>query len=232
MHADVGTLEHPDRLVFDFNGSELAHPAQRLVGNRGSVIAVRTAVFSSVPAIARLVIDLGSPLDHEEAYVGNTLVIKLHLTGGPQLPVPASGVRNLDLGSQPSRSRTDRTRLNSSNDSQPAASAQVPLESGGRAAVQLSAYVLLARARALSVADLELLEASPKAGDLESETMLALAYHAGTLLKHDDAEALRLLRLEYIKARLVAASFDPCCAAAEGEVDEWRSGHLPRQPDH
>lgn len=88
MHADVGTLEHPDRLVFDFNGSELAHPAQRLVGNRGSVIAVRTAVFSSVPAIARLVIDLGSPLDHEEAYVGNTLVIKLHSTGGPQLPVP------------------------------------------------------------------------------------------------------------------------------------------------
>ncbi|MGA7398627.1 MAG: AMIN domain-containing protein [Candidatus Sulfotelmatobacter sp.] len=195
MHADVSTLEHPDRLVFDFNGSELAHPAQRLVVNRGSVIAVRTAVFSSVPAIARLVIDLSSPVDHEEAYVGNTLVIKLHLTGGPQLPVQASGVKNLDLGSQPSRSRTDRTRLNSSNDSQPAASAQVPLETGGRAAVQLSAYVLLARARALSVADLELLEASAKAGDPESETMLALAYHAGTLLKHDDAEALRLLRL-------------------------------------
>jgi hypothetical protein len=38
------------------------------------------------------------------------------------------------------------------------------------------------------------LEAKAQAGDPKSETTLALAYHAGTLLKMDDAEALRLLQ--------------------------------------
>jgi hypothetical protein len=46
VRAEVNTLEHPDRLVFDFPGCELAHPGQRLVVNRGSVIAVRAAMFS------------------------------------------------------------------------------------------------------------------------------------------------------------------------------------------
>jgi TPR repeat protein len=194
VQADVNTLEHPDRLVFDFPGFELTHPGQRLVVNRGSVIAVRTAVFSSVPAIARVVIDLRSPLDHEEAYVGNKLVIKLHLSGGPHLPVLASGRKNLAASNRPSPPRADRALLKSSDNAQSAQSAQTPSGSAGTATVQLSAYVLLARARALSVSDLELLEAREKAGDPESETMLALAYHAGTLLKRDDAEALRLLQ--------------------------------------
>jgi TPR repeat protein len=46
----------------------------------------------------------------------------------------------------------------------------------------------------LTISDLEPLEARAQAGDPESETMLALAYHAGTLLKMDDAKALRLLQ--------------------------------------
>ena len=194
VQADVSTLEHPDRLVFDFPGFELTHPGERLVVNRGSVIAVRTAAFSSVPAIARVVIDLRSPLDHEEAYLGNKLVIKLHLSGG-QLPAQASGRENLAASNRPSPPRADRALLKSSDNAQSASSAQTPLANAGAAPVQLSAYVLLARARALSVSDLERLEARAKAADPESETMLALAYHAGTLLKRDDANALRLLRL-------------------------------------
>ncbi len=52
VQADVSTLEHPDGLVFDLPECELAHPGQRLVVNRGSVFAVRTAVFRSAPPIA------------------------------------------------------------------------------------------------------------------------------------------------------------------------------------
>jgi uncharacterized protein len=62
------------------------------------------------------------------------------------------------------------------------------------ATTQVDAYALLDQARALGLADLEALEAKAQAGDPQSETTLALAYHAGTLLKLDDAEALRLLR--------------------------------------
>jgi hypothetical protein len=187
VQAEVSTLECPDRLVFDFPGSELTHPARRLDVNRGSVIAVRTAVFRSVPAIARLVIDLRSPLDLEDAYVGNKFVIKLHLSGGPRLPVQASGRKNLAANNQASPPKIDRPPLKSSDDSHTASSAPTPLGNAGTGPVQLSAYVLFARARALAVSDLELLEARAKAGDPESETMLALAYHAGTLLKQDDA---------------------------------------------
>src|SRR5208282_2289673 len=62
------------------------------------------------------------------------------------------------------------------------------------ATTQVNAYALLDQARALTIADLESLEAKAQAGDPQSETTLALAYHAGALLKLNDAEALRLLR--------------------------------------
>ncbi len=62
------------------------------------------------------------------------------------------------------------------------------------ATTQVNAYALLDQARALTISDLESLEAKAQAGDPQSETTLALAYHAGTLLKMNDAEALRLLR--------------------------------------
>jgi TPR repeat protein len=204
VQADISTLEHPDRLVFDFPGSELTHPAQRQVVNRGPVIAVRTAVFSSVPAIARLVIDLRSPLDHEDVYVGNKLVIKLHLSEGPRLPVQAGERKNLATKNQASPPGIDRPPVKSSDDSHPRSSAPTPLGDAGTASVQPTAYVLLARARALSVSDLGPLEARAKAGDPESETVLALAYHGGMLLKRDDAEALGLLHLASMRGFVAA----------------------------
>ena len=60
--------------------------------------------------------------------------------------------------------------------------------------IPLTAYALLARTKALTVSDLAPLEARARAGDPEAETTLGLAYHEGTLLKFDDAEALRLLQ--------------------------------------
>ena len=181
VRAEVSTLAHPDRLVFDFPGCELAHPGQRLMVNRGSVVAVRAAAFSVAPPIARLVIDLKSAQDYEEAYVGNKLVIKLKLTGiARQLP-PPSGANNPPANKPPLAPESDRAAPKS-------------LDAAPSAGVQLHAYALLAKARALTISDLEPLEAKAQAGDPASETMLGLAYHAGTLLKMDDAKALRLLQ--------------------------------------
>ena len=180
VRAEVSTLEHPDRLVFDFPGCELAHPGQRLMVNRGSIVAVRAAAFSVAPPIARLVIDLKSAQDHEEAYVGNKLVIKLKLSGSGQHLVAASGANNRPENN-PSLTESDRAAPKS-------------LDAAPSTAVQPHAYALLAKARTLTISDLEPLEAKAQAGDPESETMLGLAYHAGTLLKMDDAKALHLVQ--------------------------------------
>jgi TPR repeat protein len=56
-----------------------------------------------------------------------------------------------------------------------------------------SAYDLMTKAKALTVTDLQNLEAKAAADDPEAETMLALAYHAGVLLKQDDSQAITLL---------------------------------------
>lgn len=190
VQAEVSAIEHPDRLIFDFPGCELAHPGQRLLVNRGSVLAVRAAEFSVAPPIARVVIDLKSAQNHEETYAGNKLVIKLDLSGSARRVAPASGGNKLAADSQPFAPIADRAASGSSNSVTPMPSAPQPLET---ATLQPHAYGLLAKARALTISDLEPLEAKAQAGDPESETTLGLAYHAGTLLKMDDAEALRLL---------------------------------------
>jgi uncharacterized protein len=211
VRANVSTLEHPDRLVFDFPGCELAHPGQRMAVNRGSVVTVRAAEFSVAPPIARVVIDLKSAQDHEETYAGNKLVIrvipKLNSNGDAQPPVPAhaaegnnSAANNPPLATKPDRAAdrgSDRAAPKSSVSAlpQPMSKTNAPPSLIARMATnQPRAYALLDKARALNVSDLEPLEAKAKAGDPESETTLALAYHAGTLLKMDDAEALRLLQ--------------------------------------
>jgi len=194
VQPDVRRFEHPDRLVFDFPGCELGHQGQRLVVNRGSVLGVRASEFSIAPPIARVVIDLRSPQDHDEAYVGDKLIIKLHSTGDAKRLAPASGgntaAADMKLPARQSDGGSERTTPKPSDGTLPRPSAQPPWE-GTRTP---TAYPLLAKARALAVSDLESLEAKSQAGDPESEITLALAYHTGTLLKRDDAAALVLLR--------------------------------------
>src|SRR5208282_3241730 len=358
----VRRLEHPDRLVFDFPGCDLAEMGQRFVVNRGSVMTVSTEAFGVARPGARVVIDLrtadlgsadlGSAQNRGRADSGNKLVVNLsaignkliielstielsssHLssTGGAGRPAlgsggnkPAANSQPLatasDRGTGPAVSKTaevvppmlnlphialqsDRVALKSVEVAPPMPNLpavlgrdQVVLESAevvapmptvpppvprsdrvvlrspetvppmpslppflqsdrvvlpqsaevvppmqnvpsfdlrsndlrfndlrsdrsslkptvdaprmpslppvlGRdrqiartAPVQINAYALLDRARALGVSDLEPLEAKAKAGDAESETILALAYHAGTLLKMNDGEAVRLLQ--------------------------------------
>jgi len=56
------------------------------------------------------------------------------------------------------------------------------------------AYALMEKAKALTVDDLQPLEVKAQAADPESQTLLALAYYSGVLLKKDNVEAARLLR--------------------------------------
>ena len=208
VHAQVSALEHPDRLVFDFPGCDLAHPGQRLTVNRGLVLAVRAAEFSIAPPIARVVIDLKSAQNHEETYVGNNLIIKLNsqlnseLTAKPNptvdtpLPVLPSGEAKATASGPPLVPKPERMQPQpaASAPPKPKADAPPPSLSARAATTQAHAYGLFDKARALTLFDLGPLETKARAGDPESETTLALAYHAGALLKQDDAEALRLLR--------------------------------------
>jgi TPR repeat protein len=193
VHPEVTALQHPDRLVFDFPGCELAHPGQRLGVNRGSVVAVRAAAFSITPLIARVVIDLKSAQDHEETYVGNKLVIKIRIIGSAKTPVPDSVRGKTTADSLPLPPKPDRAAP-ASKVAPPSPITQTPAKAAGTSPIQPRAYSLLASAQGLTISDLERLEAKALNGDPESETTLAIAYHTGTLLKKDDAEALRLLQ--------------------------------------
>ncbi len=224
VQPEVSRLEHPDRLVFDFPGCGLAGSGQRFAVNRGRVMAVRTETAGAASnarvvvelrsepksaqiregAIAgnKLVVNLGS--------VGNNLLIELGTNGGTSLPAPASAANKPAVNSQPLAPpsadevppmpsapplvlKSDRLAL-SATAAPPKPKVLPPGRILPAATTQVNAYALLDQARALSISDLESLEAKAQAGDSQSETTLALAYHAGTLLKMNDAEALRLLR--------------------------------------
>jgi hypothetical protein len=245
VQPQVSRLEHPDRLVFDFPGCELAHPGQRLMVNGDSVLAVRTSEFSVAPPKARVVIDLRSAQNRERAIagkklvvnlgsIGNKLIIELGANGGTHRSALASGGNKPAANSQPLAPKSaevvlpmpmppvvrgsDRVAPKSAEVVPPMPSVPPLVLKSDRAApkstevvppmpsvppapriartatVPLSAYALLDKARALTIFDLEPLEAKAQAGDPESETTLGFAYHAGPLLKMDDAEALLLLR--------------------------------------
>ncbi len=199
VHAEVRFAEHPDRLIFDFADCELAHPGQRLAVNRGPIVAVRASEFSAAPLISRVVIDLkSSPAeskqDHEETYVGNKLIIRLKIKTKLAVGMPGTSneARHIAPAAEAAPTRPE---------SAPSTPIQIEKTGATRSDAegtpvidQLHAYALLDKARGLTVSDLDGLEAKAKAGDPESETTLALAYHAGTLLKQDDREGLRLLQ--------------------------------------
>ncbi len=202
VHAGIAALENPDRLVFDFPGCELAHSNQRLPVNRGSVIAVRAAAFSVAPPIARVVIDLKSITDHEETYAGNKLVIKLTAKAEGAIPATEGEARMLTADAPPPKSKLNHAQK--SADPVLLKSTVSPSSASRAATTQPTAYSLLAKTKTLTVFDLETLEAKSRAGDPEAEATLGLAYHAGTLLKPDDAEARRLLRLAADKGFVAA----------------------------
>jgi TPR repeat protein len=222
VQPEVSRLEHPDRLVFDFPGCGLAGADQRFAVKIGPALAVSTSALGVASPVARVVIELRSVQSRELAIavnklvvnlssIGNNLIIQLGENRGAQSSALPSGENNPTANSQPLAPKSAEVvppmpsvppHVLGSNRATPKSVAAVPPtptippppQIARTATVQPNAYALLDQARALTVSGLEPLEAKAQAGDPESETTLALAYHAGTLLKGNDAEALRLLQ--------------------------------------
>ncbi|MFY9645407.1 MAG: AMIN domain-containing protein, partial [Terriglobales bacterium] len=102
VQPEVRRLEHPDRLVFDFPGCELAGPGHRFEVKSGLVVAVSSLSVGGVSPGARVVIDLGSGHGRERtsggnklvvnlSSVGNKLIIGLGTNGGDRHSSPANG---------------------------------------------------------------------------------------------------------------------------------------------
>lgn len=166
--------------------------------HNGSVEQVRLALFSVAPPVTRIVVDLKEQLRFEIKPSGNNVVIEI-----------ASANREAENGitasasSKPSeffRPPNPSTALSITTDSHTAAAIEVSNTSAQPAGTlgmssRLGAASLQAKAKDLSVSDLQALEDKAKTGDPEAETTLALAYHAAVLLKRNDAESQRLLRM-------------------------------------
>jgi len=188
---------NPDRLIFDFAGCELKGGNRHIAVNRGPVKELRASLFSAHPATARIVVDATETLNFEVKQQGNGIVvidIPFRKAGAESAGTPTNAAtenqpsiasatppKKPDISeqrSQPTKISTDENRKTA-----------LPK----RANSSPGAYAMMEKAKALRVDDLQQLEDKSGAGDPEAQTMLALAYHAGVLLKKDDVEAARLL---------------------------------------
>jgi TPR repeat protein len=180
---DTERLEHPDRLVFDFPGFSLQGPPQHITVNKGPVSAVRASLFQASPPLTRIVIDLKEPTSVELQPFENKVVLRVPFESeGPQPEQPQS------KNAAPSESPPAASRL-----IRPSPSIPQPVPDGRSDQKPAREYDLLEKARAVTLEQLPALEAKAEGGDPQAETLLALAYHAGVLLKNDEDEALRLL---------------------------------------
>lgn len=178
-------LTNPDRTVFDFPGYELRGGNRRIAVNHGPVLQVRLSQFQASPPITRIVVDSAEPLKFGTKSTDQGIEIEIEIPIASAAPSPASSAssklskpidkKNADPARQPSDTKEKIV---------------VPRA----ASVQPTAYDLQAKANTLTVSDLQPLEDKAAAGDPKAQTTLALAYHAGTLLRRDDVKALQLLR--------------------------------------
>jgi TPR repeat protein len=180
-------VTNPDRLVFDFPGFTLPAGNRQMPINNGPVRRFRAALFQSDPPITRIVVDLKEPVNFDVKSVGNKVVIEIPFSKASSVPA-ASAPPSASIEKKAEKKK-DQATLDRRADtpSQPVIAVPNQLSSA-------SAYKLQDKAKDLRLEDLQSLEEKSDAGDPEAETLLALALHSGTLLRRDDAEALRLLR--------------------------------------
>lgn len=181
---------NPDRLIFDFPGCELRGGNRRIAVNSGPVKELRASQFSAHPAVTRVVLESKEPLNFETKPAGSgRVLIEIPLrTGGPVQTAAVADTRTaanrptstIPAATQPEMQKHPEQVL---PEFKPAKRANSPP----------GAYALLERAKELGLDDLQPLEDRAKTGSPEAQTLLALAYHAGVLLKKDDVEAARLL---------------------------------------
>ncbi len=182
-------LTNPDRLVFDFPGFTLPAGNRQMPINNGPVRRFRAALFQSAPPVARIVVDLREPVNFDVQSVGNKVVIEIPFPNTDSVPAAST------VPPVPVEKKVEKEKKKAQGT--PGAMADTapkPVVAAPNQVSSASAYKLQDKAKDLKVEDLQNLEEKASAGDPEAETLLALALHSGTLLRRDDAEALRLLR--------------------------------------
>jgi uncharacterized protein len=182
----ISTLTGPDRLIVDLPGCVFRGRTQRTGVNKGPIISVRASTFQRSPSSVRVVVDLASPVVHQVKPAAFGLAVELDFPSTSRNAPATTPVGSRRHSASPLRDAT----IGSESRKTPGLTRDVI---AGRA-VHPTAGDLMVRASGLTVADLPKLQKKADAGDLESETTLALAYHVGRLLKVDDDQALRLLR--------------------------------------
>ncbi len=204
---DTQRLENPDRLVFDFPGFVLQGPAQRLSVNKGPVTTVRASLFQASPPLSRIVIDLKEPASVELQPMEDKVLIRVPFETTASAPIEKPP--EMEVPPPVPAPLTQPTPVASSDVASPSAPSAVqpvspPPAKDASVSKPNSEYDVLAKAQAVTLEELPALEAKAQAGDPQSETLLALAYHSGALLKNDEVEALRLLRLAAEKGYMPA----------------------------
>jgi hypothetical protein len=182
---EASRVSNPERLILDFPGCVLKGGNRHIPVNHGPVKELRLSLFSIHPPVARVVVQLKSPLDFELKQAGNGIVA-INIPFPKTQAVLAAEVRNPEV-------HTAAAEKQQVAPTPPPQTQPEPGIAGRAASPELGAYSLMARAKALTVLDLQGLEEKAATGDPDAETMLALAYHAGILLKQNDAQALQLL---------------------------------------
>lgn len=209
-------IQNPDRLVLDFPGCEIKDDNQRIPVDHGLVKDLRVSQFREHPRAARVVVDLSSPSDFRvRPWANGNIVVEIPISRAQaaiadsvrdaaivqkessaataQIPGQHTSAAAKAEAAQPTAVQPETAAANAGNAQPPVSQAAPPASPSRAVAPQTTAYDLMTKAKALTVADLQTLEQKAAADDPEAQTLLALAYHAGVLLKQDDAQAISLL---------------------------------------
>jgi len=202
---DTERLENPYRILFDFPGFVMQAPEQHLTVKQGPVTAVRASLFQTNPPLSRIVLDLKGPASIEMQPMEDRVIIRIPF----DTPVLGTAKRTSEKRAPPPPSEpAERAARKTATPPsvQPSFMGPQPLGSPppppgpafasiAPAKKSASEYDVLSKAQAVTLDELPSLEAKAEAGDPQAQTMLALAYHSGVLLKNDEEEAFRLLKL-------------------------------------
>jgi TPR repeat protein len=199
---------NPHRLIFDFDGCELKGANRHIPVNRGPVRELRASLFSARPAVTRLVVESTAPLNFNlKPSADGIIVIEIPFSNAQTASATptdkstlagkkaAPSLATLESEPPPNPSSKNQAKTQPKPDQQLEAQKQPEPKPAHRSATAApGAYKLMEQAKALKLEDLQALEEKAQAGDPESQTLLALAYHVGGLLKKDDVEASHLLQ--------------------------------------
>ena len=185
---------NPDRLILDFPGCEPKVGNRRIAVNRGPVKGLRVSLFSAHPPTTRVVVDSTKPLNFELKPAGNTVAVEIRFSKSTAVAAASTdhspAAKKEPAAAPEQKSSPQRQTQPSARAEKQQPSERMPARRSNQAP---GAYALMEKAKSLSLDELQPLEDQAVSGNPEAQTMLALAYHAGVLLKKDDAQAAVLL---------------------------------------